>query len=123
MEVAAPTDEAVQAELHKFIRRMMKLFTRQGVLVGEQGETYLADVDAGDDSDESRAQAFAGRSLSLSRSIRSTTARPTRRWPSWRRIPPKKAIEAVKSLAWQRVAQQRLKLASRRVLQAPSPTS
>ena len=55
MEVAAPTDEAVQAELHKIIRRMMKLFSRQGVLVGEQGETYLADDDAGDDSDESPA--------------------------------------------------------------------
>ncbi len=50
--VPAPTDEAVQAVLHKIITRMMKLLTRQGVLIEEQGEAYLA---AGDDSDESSA--------------------------------------------------------------------
>ncbi len=55
MGVPALTDEAVQAVLHKIITRMMKLLTRQGVLVEVQGETYLADDDAGDDSDESRA--------------------------------------------------------------------
>jgi Putative transposase len=53
--VPAPTDEVVQAVLHKIITRMMKLLARQGVLIEEQGETYLADDAAGDDSDESRA--------------------------------------------------------------------
>ncbi len=52
--VPAPSDEAVQAVLHKIIHRMMKLLTRQGILVEEQGDTYLAD-DASDDSDEARA--------------------------------------------------------------------
>ncbi len=55
VEVPAPSDEAVQAVLHKIITRLMKLRTRQGVLVEEQGETYLADDDASDDSDEARA--------------------------------------------------------------------
>lgn len=35
--VPAPTDEAVRAVLHKIITRMMKLLTRQGVLLEEQG--------------------------------------------------------------------------------------
>ncbi len=36
---------------------MMKLLTRQGVLLEERGETYLADDDAGDDW-TSRARSF-----------------------------------------------------------------
>ena len=52
VEVPAPTDEALQAVLHKIITRMMKLLTRRGVLIEEQGQTYLADNDA--DSDEAR---------------------------------------------------------------------
>jgi Putative transposase len=52
--VPAPSDEAVQGVLHKIIKRMMKLLTRQGILVEEQSETYWAD-DASDDSDEARA--------------------------------------------------------------------
>ncbi len=52
MEVPAPTDDAVQTVLHKIITRLMKLLTRKGVLVEEQGSTYMADDDA--DSDEAR---------------------------------------------------------------------
>ena len=52
VEVPAPTDEALQAVLHKIITRTMKLLTRRGVLVEEEGSTYMADSDA--DSDEAR---------------------------------------------------------------------
>ena len=38
--------------LHKIITGMMKLLTRRGVLVEEQGQTYMADDGA--DSDEVR---------------------------------------------------------------------
>ena len=41
VEVAAPTDEALQAVLHKIITRTMKLLTRRGVLVEEEGSTYV----------------------------------------------------------------------------------
>ena len=51
-EVPAPTDEALQAELHKIITRTMKLLTRRGVLIEEQGQTYTAD--SASDSDEAR---------------------------------------------------------------------
>ena len=53
MEVPAPTDEALQAVLHRIITRTMKLLARQGVLVEEQGQTYMADNAA--DSDEARS--------------------------------------------------------------------
>lgn len=52
VEVSAPSDEALRVGLHKIITRVMKLLTRRGVLVEEQGETYMADHDA--DSDEAR---------------------------------------------------------------------
>ena len=52
VEVPAPTDETLQAVLHKIITRMMKLLTRRGVLVEEDGSTYMADDDG--DSDEAR---------------------------------------------------------------------
>ena len=52
VEVPALTDEALQAVLHKIITRTMKLLTRKGVLVEEQGQTYMADNDS--DSDEAR---------------------------------------------------------------------
>jgi hypothetical protein len=52
VEVPAPTEEAMQAVLHKIVTRTMKLLTRRGVLIEEQGSTYLADNDAG--SDEAR---------------------------------------------------------------------
>ena len=52
MEVQAPTDEALQTVLHKIITRTMKLLTRKGVLVEEEGHTYMADDDS--DSDEAR---------------------------------------------------------------------
>ena len=35
VEVAAPTDEALQAVLHKIITRILKLLTRRGALVEE----------------------------------------------------------------------------------------
>ena len=53
VEVPAPTAEALQTVLHKIISRMMKLLTRRGVLVEEEGSTYVADTDG--DSDEARA--------------------------------------------------------------------
>ena len=52
VEASAPTDEALQAVLHKIITRMMKLPIRRGVLVEEEGSTYMADSDG--DSDEAR---------------------------------------------------------------------
>ena len=55
VEVPAPTDEALQTVLHKIITRTMKLRTRKGVLVEEQGQTYMADDDS--DSDEARVPA------------------------------------------------------------------
>ena len=53
VEVPAPTDEALQSVLRKIITRMMKLLTRRGVLVEEEGSTYMADNDG--DSDDARA--------------------------------------------------------------------
>jgi hypothetical protein len=52
VEVPELTDEALQAVLHKIITRLMKLLTRRGVLVEEEGSTYMADN--GGDSDEAR---------------------------------------------------------------------
>jgi hypothetical protein len=52
VEVPARTDEALQAVLHTIITRTMKLLTRRGVLVEEEGSTYVADNEA--DSDEAR---------------------------------------------------------------------
>ena len=53
VEVPAPTDEALQAVLHKIITRTMKPLTRRGVLVEEEGWTYRADFDG--DSEEARS--------------------------------------------------------------------
>ena len=50
--VPAPTDEALQEVLLRIITRSMKVLTRKGVLVKEQGQTYMADDDA--DSEEAR---------------------------------------------------------------------
>ena len=59
--------------LHKIITRMMKLLIRRGVLVEEEGSTYMADNDG--DSDEARTlrplQAAAGRGVHLPHRIRS----------------------------------------------------
>ena len=49
---SARADEALQTVLHKITTRLMKLLTRKGVLVEEQGQTQMADDDA--DSDEAR---------------------------------------------------------------------
>ena len=40
VEAPAPTDKALQAVLLKIITRTMKLLTRRGVLVEEEGSTY-----------------------------------------------------------------------------------
>lgn len=50
VEAPAPTDEALQTVLHRIISRTMKLLTRRGVLVEEEGSTYMADNDG--DSEE-----------------------------------------------------------------------
>ena len=52
VEVPAPSDEALLAVLRKIITRRMKPLTRRGVLVEEEGSTYMADNDR--DSDEAR---------------------------------------------------------------------
>ena len=52
VEVPAQTAEARQAVLHKIITRMMTMLTRRGVLIEEEGSTYVADNDG--DSDEAR---------------------------------------------------------------------
>ncbi len=52
VDVPAPTDETLHAVLHKIITRTMGLLTRQGVVVEEEGSTYMADNDG--DSDEAR---------------------------------------------------------------------
>jgi hypothetical protein len=40
-----PTTGQLQALLSRIIKRLMRLLTRQGYLVAEQGITYLADTD------------------------------------------------------------------------------
>jgi hypothetical protein len=58
VQADSPTDEDLQALLHKIITRLMKLLTRRGVLVEEEeegGSSYLADAEADADSDEARA--------------------------------------------------------------------
>ena len=50
VEAPMPTDQALQAVLHRIITRTMKLLTRRGVLVEEEGSTTMADNDG--DSDE-----------------------------------------------------------------------
>ena len=55
VEAPAPTDEALQSVLHKIITRTMKLLTRRGVLVEDEGSTDVADNDG--DSDEARVLA------------------------------------------------------------------
>ena len=52
VEAPAPSDEALQAVLHRIIARLMRLLTRREVLVEEEGSTYVADN--GGDSDEAR---------------------------------------------------------------------
>jgi hypothetical protein len=46
--VRAPTTEQLQTLLHQIIKRIMKLLTRLGYLVEEQGLTYMAENDAGE---------------------------------------------------------------------------
>jgi len=55
VEVPVPTDEALQAVLHKIITRLMKLLTRKGCL-GKVGQTTMADDDSDSDSDSDEAR-------------------------------------------------------------------
>ena len=93
VEVPAPTDEALQAVLHKIVTRLMKLLSRRGVLVEEQGSTYVADNDG--DSDEARVlrplQAAAwpcrprlasGPAPCQAQTVRRTVCVRARRWPT-----------------------------------------
>jgi hypothetical protein len=49
VEVPAPSDEALQALLHKIVTRTKKLLTRREVLVEEKSWTYMADGDSNSD--------------------------------------------------------------------------
>ena len=53
VEAPPPSDEQVWEVLQSIIKRVMKQLVRRGILVEDQGETYLADAE--DDSDEARA--------------------------------------------------------------------
>jgi hypothetical protein len=44
-EVRAPTGAELQGLLEKIVARLMKMLTRLGTLVAEEGMTYLADID------------------------------------------------------------------------------
>ena len=52
VEAPAPTDEALLSVLRKIITPTMKLLSRRGVLVEEEGSTYVANNDG--DSNEAR---------------------------------------------------------------------
>ncbi len=43
--VRAPTAEQLQVLVTRIIKRLMKLLTRKGFLIEEQGMSYLADTD------------------------------------------------------------------------------
>ena|GEM_PF-1248055 len=59
VQADSPTDEELQALLHKIITRLMKLLTRRGVLIEEEGgSSYLADADADADADSDEARAL-----------------------------------------------------------------
>ena len=49
VEIPAPSDEALQAVLHRIITRTMKMLTRRGVLVEDEGSTTMADNDGDSD--------------------------------------------------------------------------
>ena len=53
VEAPPPSDEQVWEVLQSIIKRVMKQLVRRGILVEDQGETYLVDPD--DDSDQARA--------------------------------------------------------------------
>ena len=71
VEVPAPTDDAMQAVLHKTITRMMKLLTRRGVLVEEEGSTYMADND-GDSNKARLLRPLQAAARNLSHRLRTT---------------------------------------------------
>ena len=75
VKAPAPTDEALQAVLHKIITRLTKLLIRRGVLVEEEGSTYMANNEG--DSDEAR-------SLRPLQAAACTTASPSARPPAKR---------------------------------------
>jgi hypothetical protein len=44
--VRAPSAEQLHMLLHQIIKRVMKLLTRRGYLIAEQGRVYLAETDS-----------------------------------------------------------------------------
>lgn len=52
IEVPPPTEEELQPVLYKIVARLMKLLTRRGVLIEEEGSSYPVDGDA--DWDDAR---------------------------------------------------------------------
>ena len=52
VQASAPTDDELHALLHTVIARLMKMFTRRGVLVEDTGQSWLAEPDA--DGEEAR---------------------------------------------------------------------
>jgi hypothetical protein len=52
IEVAAPTEEGLHALLQTVIARLMTLFKRRGVLLEDDGQSYLAESDT--DAEEAR---------------------------------------------------------------------
>jgi hypothetical protein len=52
VEAGARTDDELDVLLQTVITRLMKLFTRRGVLIEEMGQTYLVEPD--DDGEEAR---------------------------------------------------------------------
>ena len=69
--------------LHKIITRMMKLLTRGGALIEEQGSTYMADNDAdSDDARTLRPQQAAACTYRVAFGPRAGQKVLTRRWPT-----------------------------------------
>jgi len=64
----APTDVELPARLQTVIARLLKTFTRGGVLVEDMGQTWLAKPDA--DGAEAHAAAAAGRGGHVSHRLR-----------------------------------------------------
>ena len=75
VEVPEPTDEALQAVLHKIITRTVKLLTRRGVLVEEEGFN-LHGRQRRRFGRGARTQAAAGRRVSVPHCLR-PARRPT----------------------------------------------
>ncbi len=78
--VRAPTPAQLQALLTRLIKRLMRLLTRQGYLVEEQGMTYLADPNP--ESALTPLQAAACTYLPAGRQAASRLKHPSLDWPA-----------------------------------------